>query len=172
MATRKKRSELATNNTWTAVAIFVSFCALAVSIYQAIILRNQQYAAVWPYIEPYVQYSNNTFEFFIRNKGTGPAIIKDVNITLDGQPVSDYRKFMEDLLGHQSFRSLSISTVKNIVVSANESIQMLSAQLPDSLIIASSDFPQRTTVKICYCSIFGDCWTFKDGAVERVGECK
>lgn len=91
---------------------------------------------------------------------------------LDGQPVTDYRQFMEDLLGHKIFRSLSINSISNSVISANESIKMLSAELPDSLVIASGDFPQRTTVKICFCSIFGDCWSYLDGEVKRVGECK
>ncbi len=172
MATRKKRSYSANNNTWTAVAIFVSFCALAVSIYQAIILRNQQYAAVWPYIEPSVQYTNHTFEFIIQNKGTGPAIIKEVSLMLDGQPVSDYRLFMMDLLRQKAFTALSITSVNNSVISANQSIKMLGAELPDSLYIATTDFPKRTTVMICYCSIFGDCWTYLDGNVERIGECK
>ncbi|MCB0518906.1 MAG: hypothetical protein KDD27_08210 [Saprospiraceae bacterium] len=172
MATRKKQSSLANNNVWTAAAIIVSFCALAVSIYQAIILRNQQYAAVWPYIEPTVRYSNHSFELLIQNKGTGPAIIKKVNLTLDDQPVADYRKFMGDLLGNHAFQSLSITSVDNSVISANESVRMLAAELPDSLSISSSDFPQRTTVKICFCSIFGDCWTYLDGDVKRVRDCK
>ncbi len=171
MSTRKRRSS-SNSNLWTAVAIFVSFCALAVSVYQSIILRNEQYAAVWPYIEPSVQYSNQSFQFFIQNKGTGPAIIKDVRLLLDGEETATYQEFIEKLLRVQNFRSISISTAEKSVLSANERLQMLSAELPDSLAIPRIDFSSRASVQVCYCSIFGDCWQYIDGEVNRVNKCK
>ncbi|MEP7323068.1 MAG: hypothetical protein ABI761_14180 [Saprospiraceae bacterium] len=160
------------HNIMTAAAIFVSFCALAVSVYQSVILRNQQYASVWPYIEPGVQYSNHTFQLNIQNKGTGPAIIKSIHLELDGSPVTDYKDFMEKLLKEKRFQSMSIAPIQNSVISANGSVQMLAAELPDSLLIKSADFPQRTKIVICYCSIFGDCWNFIDGEVTKCKECK
>ena len=160
MAKRTRRRSSSNPNTWTVTAIFVSFCALAVSVYQSIILRNQQYASVWPYIEPSVKYSNHSFEFFIQNKGTGPAIIKDVSLSLDGKEMDDYQQFIKDLLREERYRSISIASAENSVISANEELQMLGAELPDSLTISISDFTSRASVKVCYCSIFGDCWQY------------
>ncbi len=171
MSFSKRRSSSPNSNIWTAVAIFVSFCALAVSVYESIILRNQQYAAVWPYIEPSVQYSNHSFKFFIQNKGTGPAIIKDVHLRLDGEDVTDYQQFIRDLLRQKDYRSISISSAKNSVISINERLQILAAELPDSLSIPAMDFSSRASVEVCYCSIFGDCWRYLDGEVARAEEC-
>ncbi len=155
----------------TFLAIFTSFCALGVSVYQSIILRNQQYAAVWPYIQPSIFYSNHSFSLTIENKGTGPAIIKDVQLTLDGKPARDYKQFLSDLLRNENFLSLSISAIENSVLAVQEEVVMLNAEYPDSIIIQKSDFPNRTSVKICYCSIFGDCWNYLDGEVKKVRKC-
>lgn len=155
----------------TFLAIFTSFCALGVSVYQSIILRNQQYAAVWPYIEPSIFYTNHSFTLEIENKGTGPAIIKDVQLTLDGKPAGDYKQFLTDLLGNGKFYSLSITSIENSVLAVQEEVTMLNAEFPDSITIQQSDFPSRTSIKICYCSIFGDCWNYLDGDVKPVRRC-
>ncbi len=157
------------HNPMNYAAIFVSLCALGVSIYQSYIFRNQQFATVWPYIEPRIEYTNQSFIFYIQNKGTGPAIIKNVKIELDGKAETDYSRFLRDLLQSTSFKSMSISSPDNSVLSAGEKVEFMSAQVNDTI---KSDFPQRTVVKICYCSIFGDCWQFTDGKVRKVEKCE
>jgi hypothetical protein len=157
------------SNPMNFAAIFVSLCALAVSIYQSYIFRNQQYAIVWPYIEPRVEYTNQSFAFFIQNKGTGPAIIKNISLELDGKLETSYSQFIQDLLKSSNFTSMSISDPANSVLSAGEKVEFMSAHVSDTL---QTDFPARTTVRICYCSIFGDCWQYTDGEVEKVNSCK
>ncbi|HMQ62263.1 MAG TPA: hypothetical protein PKE06_16420 [Flavilitoribacter sp.] len=152
-------------------AVFTSFCALGISIYQSVILRNEQYAAVWPYIEPTVTYTNHSFALNIQNKGTGPAIIKNVSIFLNGEPVNDYRAFLVDLLHQDQFQSLSISSLKNSVLAIQENVTMLQAEFPDSVVIVTTDFQERSSIKICYCSIFGDCWQYTDGDVKKIRQC-
>lgn len=169
---RQRKSNNVTVNWGAFAAIFISCCALIVSIYQSVIFRNQQYATVWPYIEPHVEYSNHSFELVIQNKGTGPAIIKTIAMTLDGQPVQDYQQFIKDLLGQQAFNSMSISAPTNSVLSAGEKVSFLTATLPDSLVIANIDFHKRVKLELCYCSIFKDCWRYVDGEVEDCDECK
>lgn len=157
---------------WTLTAIIVSFCALAVSIYESVIMSNQQYAAVWPYLEPSVEYDNKGFKFKIKNKGTGPAIIKDIELVLDGNELSPSVEFIEKLLDEKRFHSLSISSVRNSVLAIGEEITVMSAILPDSLQIKSIDFSQRASVSMCFCSIFKDCWLYTDGEVEEARQCK
>lgn len=168
---KTKKPNRTTFNWGAFAAIFISCCALLVSIYQSIILRNQQYATVWPYIEPHVEYSNHSFELLIQNKGTGPAIIKNVEMVLDGKPVKDYQQFIQALLRQDKFTAMSISAPTNSVLSAGEKVQFLSASLPDSLLIANIDFHDRVQLTVCYCSIFGDCWRYVDGEVTDCGGC-
>lgn len=168
---KKKKKKPGSNHAITIAAIFISFCALTVSIYQSVILYNQQYAAVWPYVSPQVSYTESTFDFSIQNKGTGPAIIKELHLTLDGKPVTDYQVFTEDLLQVNQFYSVSFNTPDNTVIATGEKVQIIRVTLPDSLRISTTNFVQRTTVEICYCSIFGDCWWYNDGEVKSKRRC-
>lgn len=170
-SSKRKTISPGASNALTFAAIFTSFCALGVSIYQSVILRNQQYAAVWPYVEPYVEYSNQTFKLMIQNKGTGPAVIKDLKLTLDGKQVSDSQQFFKDLLRVERFSFMSVSSPKNSVLAVGEKVVWLNAEVGDSLVIENPDFPQRAKLEICFCSIFGDCWRYVDGEVERESNC-
>lgn len=161
------------NSPMTLAAIFVSLCALAVSVYQSYIFKNQQYATVWPYLEPRVEYTNNKFELFIQNKGTGPAILQNMKINLDGKDYVDYQLLLKDLLHvtDDAFKSMSISFNSKQVLSAGERVEVFTAEVKDSINIVS-DFPQRTVLTICYCSIFGDCWKYVDGKVTKIKKCE
>ncbi|MEP7267301.1 MAG: hypothetical protein ABI844_06700 [Saprospiraceae bacterium] len=160
------------SNMMSLAAVFVGICALVVSIYQSRIFRKQQFATVWPYIEPKVEYSNNTFALILQNKGTGPAIMKDMAIELDGIMTTNYQTFLKDLLHTDKFKGISISVPRNTVLSAGERVEVLSAQLQDSVFIQQTDFGSRTVLRLCYCSIFGDCWNYEDGKVTETKECK
>ncbi len=73
-------------------SIFVGFCALAITAVQTYIMREQQYASVWPSVSYGTGNSNSRasdstahFEFFITNRGVGPAIIEDFKIMYKGR---------------------------------------------------------------------------------------
>ncbi len=168
---KSKKKKSGNNKAVTVAAIFISFCALTVSIYQSVILYNQQYAAVWPYLSPQVSYTESSFGFAIQNKGTGPAIIKELHLTLDGNPVTDYQSFTTGLLQTDQFYSVSFNTPDNTVIATGEKMQIIRVSLPDSMRISLTNFVQRTTVQICYCSIFGDCWWYNDGVVKSKRRC-
>lgn len=73
-------------------ATIVSLCALATTIYQTHILKQQQYAAVWPRLE--IQHtwnnSNNIYKLKIENTGIGPAIIQTVQIKYNSKVFHDF----------------------------------------------------------------------------------
>ena len=67
-----------------AVAFFVSAATLGVYLYQARMMCAQQHASVWPYLE--ATYSNvDDYRLVVRNKGVGPALVRQVEMTLDGK---------------------------------------------------------------------------------------
>lgn len=71
-------------------AIVVSVCALFVTIYQTILMREQQSAAVWPKLiiaHGFVENAGDSsfYRLFIRNVGIGPAIIRRVEISYKNQ---------------------------------------------------------------------------------------
>src|SRR5471032_2963916 len=71
-----------------ATAFFVSICTLGVYLYQSRLMTQQQHVSVWPYVE---WYSGNLTDYHLaaQNMGVGPAIIRKVDMRLDGKPVAD-----------------------------------------------------------------------------------
>ena len=79
------------------IATFVGFLALCISGYTAHVQRQQVRAAVWPILE--FDSANGPIHFILANKGVGPAIIKNVIVKVDGEPVRNWKEALEKILG-------------------------------------------------------------------------
>jgi len=66
------------------IAAFVGLLALFVSGYTAYIQHQQVRAQVWPYLEAGNDDGNRSI--YVYNKGVGPAIVKSVQVRIDGKP--------------------------------------------------------------------------------------
>jgi hypothetical protein len=67
--------------------LFVSLCALALTVYQAILARNHNKLSVKPSIATFLRTFSNqnlVYEASLVNAGLGPAFIKTYEILLDG----------------------------------------------------------------------------------------
>src|SRR5438105_12627306 len=71
------------------IATLVGFCALCVSGYTAYVQRQQVRAAVWPILQ-FDSSNAPDIHFTLANKGVGPAIIREVILKVDGQPVKNW----------------------------------------------------------------------------------
>jgi hypothetical protein len=156
----------------TVIATLVGVCALAVSGYTAYVQRQQLRAAVWPILE-----FNTSNEPHIRlsldNKGVGPAIIRHVRVTVDGQPVPNWYEALQKMLGPGG-HSFSESTMTGHVLSAGESMNILVPHNDDAtpltfdksnpLWAEMNKDRERVGVEICYCSTLGECWTLRSDA--------
>ncbi len=143
-------------------AVLVGLCALAVSIYEANIFRNQQKASVWPFIE--FSYSNTGgFNYNIQNKGVGPAIIKWVIVEIDGIPIQSWKEYNNFIAGEDSLNfSYNTSFINGRVISANETIRLIHFTDEDAVqraLLKNS----RISFKFCYSSIFDDKWILEFG---------
>src|SRR5688500_3742991 len=84
-----------------ATAMTVSILSLAVYIYQAKIMQEQQQTSVWPYIEwTSTISSSDGFYISVINKGVGPAIVKKSRLTLDGKETNSVQ-LTRDLFGEK-----------------------------------------------------------------------
>lgn len=118
------------NSILTYTAIFISFCAFFVSIYQTQVLKKQteimqeqQHAAVWPRLFAARASGDNTYQFIIKNDGVGPAIIKYVEISIDGKAYKNW----EDIIGSISDQeecTTRKSMISNRVIRSGEKIIM------------------------------------------------
>ena len=145
------------------IASFVGLLALVVAGYTAYIQRQQVSAQVWPYLLGAV--SSNDNELIWINKGVGPAIIRNVEVMVDGKPQSDWLAVLRSLgVADPKFHQ---STLNFNVISPGEKVDWLQFQ-------NRADYDQfrllqpRLHVKVCYCSTLGDCWVV-DSAISGIG---
>jgi hypothetical protein len=153
------------------IATFVGFLALCVSGYTAWVQRQQVRAAVWPILE-YQTSNAPDIHFTLANKGVGPAIIKNVIVKVDDQPVRNWAEVFEKLLGPGQYHGAE-SDMSGHVFSAGESMTVYTPYGPDGNPLAfdkSNSFwvkmnkaRDRVTVEISYSSTLGECWTLRGG---------
>jgi hypothetical protein len=153
------------------IATFVGVCALCVSGYTAYMQRQQVRAAVWPILEYYTSNAPD-IHFTLANKGVGPAIIKNVIVRVDDEPMRNWAEVFEKLVGPGRHPG-SETDMSNRVLSAGESITILTPHGPDEnpinfdrsnpLWIKMNKDRERVTVEICYSSTLGECWTLRGG---------
>src|SRR5689334_1135568 len=81
----------------TVIVGLIGFLALCVSAYTAYMQRQQVRAAVWPILQ--FDNSNGPIELALSNKGVGPAIIRQVIVRVDDQPVRNWGEVYTRLVG-------------------------------------------------------------------------
>ncbi|MFK7954331.1 MAG: hypothetical protein AB8B73_15880 [Ekhidna sp.] len=104
-------------NWGTLIALIVSFAALITTIYEANILKSQQQALVWPYLEVEQSYTSEGFGFVAKNSGTGPAIVTSVEVTHGEEPIASFMDLL-DILSPDS----SVNYYENTYRALNSSV--------------------------------------------------
>lgn len=155
----------------TIIATLVGVSALFVSGYTAYVQRQQVRAAVWPILE-YDTSNEPDIRFTLENKGVGPAIVRHVMVTVDGQPVRQWPDVLQKLLGPGDHKFVE-GTISGHVLAAGESMrifaplddenQPLTLQRGGPLWTALNNDRARVSIEICYCSTLGECWTLHSG---------
>ena len=139
-------------------AVFIGVVALIIGAYQAKVASDQRAASVWPYLEV-ARYSiqGNKYGLNIVNKGVGPAIIKQMDVLVDGKPMTGWSTAFRTMINEDIDIRSVYSTTNKTVIAVQESKEMVDIT-DDSLISKIQAVPDDIKVKICYCSIFNDCW--------------
>jgi hypothetical protein len=150
-------------------AVSVSILTLFVYIYQARIMMEQQHASVWPYLEWTLTSSPGTEIYLsVQNKGTGPAVVKNTELKLDGN-IINHRDMVKALLGNQ-LDSLwhFFSIVDNRVLAPGDEIRLFHVKNDNGVTVPRiPKIFERIQYTICYCSVYGDCWTSYGLQVEK-----
>lgn len=139
-------------------AIVVSVMTMFVYIYQAKIMREQQYTAVWPYLE-WMMSTGQGFSIRVMNKGVGPAIIKSTSFKLDGKPVNGVNELLIGLFGNIDSLSRSEEEINNRVIAPGEQLEIFNIFDGPATRKIDKSIYTRIEYEICYCSIYEECWT-------------
>lgn len=132
----------------------IGLAALAISAYQAYIMREQQRASVWPRIEILMTNSAPVFKLTLSNPGIGPALIHHALVTVDGQP----RRTWGDVLAALGAAGpYGQGKIADRVLSPQQTQEIFAPDLQPA-ITALNEGGERVEFAICYCSIYDECW--------------
>lgn len=167
-----RRARIQLDRVLSLSAALVALCALAVSVYQTKIMREQQRASAWPSL---YLYSSNVdgWSREVRNLGLGPALVRSVVVTVDSQPVRDWGDALErlgdkplmDSVERAAARDTSIQVFTNTFARGSVLLPgektVLVRVTPPSLgrRIERTTRGRRLAIEVCYCSFYDDCWT-------------
>ena len=140
------------------IAAFVGLLALGVSGYTAYLQRQQVRAQVWPYLE--TGFSSAKRGVMLYNKGAGPAIIRGVEIDVDGKPQRDWDAVFK-ALGLDFGHHIPYSTINGVVISAGDHVDQLAFPNAEDFNHYAHEM-SRLRFVVCYCSSLGECWNYDD----------
>ena len=137
-----------------ASAGLIGIAALAISGYQAYIMRQQQRASVWPRVDLLTNDSDSSYSLSMTNVGIGPALLVFAEVSVDGKPRPSWRAVLDDLGGSGGFTQ---SRIADRVLIPGQSQDLFRSQDPPGIGALASG-ADRVEIRICYCSIYDECW--------------
>ena len=149
-------------NAGTLVAIVISIIALITSIYEANILKAQQKSMVWPYLSVGTSYSERGFSATVYNNGTGPAIVKSVEVRVDSKPVENMFEMINKLMPNNSlgYDILRQNKVNNYVFRPGEEVEMIGFSWNEETRKLAKLINSKVQIMICYESVLGESWIY------------
>jgi hypothetical protein len=161
---------------WIALsALVVSALAMLSSLLQVSLLRSQERALVWPHVSARPSYSAQGFRFVAKNKGLGPALVRNVTLKVDGKPVENWQGVIGVMLGDNAkaygWDKVQVNELADTILDASESVNLFGIGW-DPTTSAAFQSGNRISVEICYCSVLDDCWISQTGLDHmRVSRC-
>jgi hypothetical protein len=148
-------------------ATIVSVCALGATLYQTLLMREQQHAAVWPRLELYHGWQRGTatpyYRLYLRNAGIGPAIIRQVNIRYRGKSYKNFARLavavarqhgLADSLAYQDYSDV----LPEAVIPQQEQKGLLFLNREPYLLHYTGALQDDIRVVIQYESLYGQTW--------------
>lgn len=140
-------------------ALLVSFVATFVGVYSAWMERSYARASLWPRVEISRSANFNRFVYTVENSGTGPAIIQQASVSLNGKYYQTWGQWLAD--AYKEKTGYSQSHMGSGVMESGE--QMSALMIKESYggnrkIIDKLLKKDALDITICYCSVFEECW--------------
>jgi len=151
------------------LAILLSVGTLLVFIYQTNLIRKQQYAAVYPYLEMgFHGRGTKKMSFVLSNEGVGPAMIKSVEIKQKGEVYEGrFSGFLREIIDKDDADSIQylysdIAEGKMLAVGAHlDLIDCQNVFTSDRMSELLDEYSME--LKIEYESIYGERWSIESG---------
>lgn len=175
-------------------ALFVSFVSIMIAWHHSEVMKDLVYqneriveAESYPYVDistSDLEEDRNTpaFRLTVQNQGVGPARIAEVEMTVHGQPVPDFKTLIDHccapgLLQTSKRGTKQLSAIRNgdVIQSSLRDRMIRPGEAVDIVDWRANSANQATidllrngfasdvvNMSICYCSVFDECWTRTD----------
>ncbi|MGH8426685.1 MAG: hypothetical protein ACRES7_01715 [Gammaproteobacteria bacterium] len=158
---------------WDAIAAIIAsligLLAIFVSAYTAWNGHQQTRAQVWPYLEmgesdslPTDIIKNGVFvshggTLVAINSGVGPAIVRHVEVLVNGKPQPDWTHVFK-ALGFHSGLPHGTSSFNDKVLSPGQTLNFLLVFGQKNWVRFKPKLVSSVVIRACYCSTLGECW--------------
>lgn len=121
---------------------------------------------MWPYINQGNSGGNGQYTRVVRNVGLGPALVRSFQATLDGKPVATWGDVRRGLLGPPTAAD-SAAIVATTYSSLGRGTVLIPGATLNVYTISDSSLARRfwasvqgnrLHTRVCYCSLYDDCW--------------
>lgn len=152
-----------------ALAIVISLISLGVGFENARSEQQMVAANSWPFLVYNSSKSSGEIEMQISNRGVGPARIKSLSVSYNGQSAAGLRQLLSICCGLPKGTSWeSLTSTGNLaesravgVVSPRESVELIRiSRTPENSAMWDRLDQARNhlTLSACYCSVLDACW--------------
>jgi len=169
------RSDM-TDRIMSVSAIVAAIAAVLVAAYEARINREYQRISVWPRLQQANSYvPGEAYLRTVSNVGVGPALIRSVEVSVDGKVCRNWRDVTLAMIGKPMPELVYSSFHAGAVLLPDKPITVL--KLPpgeDAQKFSVEAEGRRLSIRVCYSSLFDECWlsdSFEDHP-KTVGECR
>ena len=145
---------------WLSLAAGVgAICAVAVSLYQTALAREQQRASAWPHLAQANSYvTGQPYVRQVENVGVGPARVRSFAVLVDGRPARSWGAAVRALTGRPD-SGLVYSSLGRGSVLPPGAVRTVLRLPPGPQALGFWQAAQtRLETVICYCSIYDECW--------------
>lgn len=160
------------------VAMTMAAAAVVVAVYETNLMREHSRMevrpSVWTMLHTGGEEERARFALLLSNRGIGPAAIQSFTVKYEGQAVTDWIHWVNlategkhSLFGSDDFVGRSFSSVPDgFVLQAGEELRPIEVYSSEEVMKALVDGVRKTSIKICYCSFYEECWVTQSlGAV-------
>lgn len=141
-------------------AIVAAIAAVGVAAYEATTNREYQRLSVWPRLQQYNSFvTGDAYTRTVANYGIGPALIRTVEMTVDGKTCRTWSEVLRALTGKKLPGLIYSSLHHGIVILPGKEINTL--KIPpgeDAALVSQQMQTDRLAIKICYSSLYGEMW--------------
>lgn len=152
-------------------ALFISACALFLSVQEMRIMRTQQKASMYPYLTLGWTYSGQGFGVELKNSGNGLAKVNSYKIFNDSIHFKEWLDVLTNYMPEATTIDYGIistsGNIRDLMISPGETKRLIFIQWNEESRILQPRL-EDLNITICYESLLGEHWLIENGIPQEL----